>query len=219
MCAKNESNCEKEIQYFIDALTTNETYFFREYSQFQFLQHTAIPQFKKLNRQVRAWSAAASEGQEAYSIAMVMSASLGITPWQVIGSDINEQVLKKARMGIYPLQRLEHMPQKFLRDYCLKGKGSKEGYFCITPELKNKVKFKQMNLTESLSPSFGKFDVIFLRNVLIYFDKTQQLQIIKKMLSVLNPKGYFIISTTEHLDVNSLGLKQVQKSIYQLRDI
>jgi len=213
-----EENCKKEVQFFIDALTTNETYFFREFSQFEFLQKKALPELKRRHRKIRAWSAAASEGQEAYSMAMIMCASLGITPWQVFGSDINEQVLIKARKGIYPLQRLELMPQKLLRDYCLKGKGSKEGYFCISPELKNKVKFEQMNLKDSLPQSIGQFDIILLRNVLIYFDKAEQIKIVKKLLSTLTPKGYFIISTTEHLDANFFGLKQIQKSIYQLRD-
>jgi len=208
----------EERSAFVEALTTNETYFFREKEHFNFLSSEAIPQLQQHTGMIRAWSAAASQGQEAYSIAMSLASSLGYIPWEVFGSDINQEVLAMAKEGVYPLERLNFMPGHLLKKYCLRGNGPMKGYLAITPELRQRVKFDTFNLNKPLPTDFQKFDIIFLRNVLIYFDKSTQEAIINNVLSALKPKGYFFIGTSEHIEPKHFGLIQVKKSIFRLKD-
>lgn len=203
-----------ESSFFVDALTTNETYFFREPAHFEFITKEVLPNAHKHTRHFRVWSAAASEGQEAYSVAMTLDASAGYMPWEVFGSDINRQVIDTASRGIYPVERLELMPADFLRTYCLKGTGPMEGRLSIIPKLKERVSFDVLNLMGNLPAEMGKFDAIFLRNVLIYFDKHKQAIILKNILSKLKPHGTLFVGISEHIDHQQLGLTQIQKSIF-----
>lgn len=205
----------QERSLFVDALTTNETYFFREPSHFDYLSQVVLPLTYKHSTKLRVWSAAASEGQEAYSIAMTLEAAAGYLPWEVFGSDINRQVIEKAQKGIYPMDRLSAFPDQFLKKYCLKGSGPMEGFLTLTQSIKDRVKFDVLNLNSALPTSIGPFDAIFLRNVLIYFDKAHQYKIIRNVLSKLKNNGYLFVGISEHIDSDILGLKQIEKSIYQ----
>jgi chemotaxis protein methyltransferase CheR len=187
-----------ELQLALDLLTTNETYFFREPRHFAFLQQTILPAASAA-RPFRLWSAASSSGEEPYSLAMTLAEHFDIAAWQLLGSDISSQMLEKARAGHYPIARADNIPRHLLLKYCLKGKGSQEGTFLINRQLREKVDFRQINLVEPL-PDIGQFDVIFLRNVMIYFDLQTKRNVVAKLLPLLRPGGYFIVSLSESLN-------------------
>jgi len=203
----------KERIEMINLITTNETYFFREMDHFEFMKNKMIPEhpFKK---ELRVWSAAASVGAEAYSLAMLLNESLARYNWEVVGTDINTDVIKKARMGLYPEKWSDKIPLALKQKYCLKGKGRYEGQFLIERELTKRMHFKVGNLMEH-NREVGLFDVIFLRNVLIYFDDTTKEKVVKNVLKNLHVGGYFIISQTENINmIECNSLKQVDSSIY-----
>jgi chemotaxis protein methyltransferase CheR len=202
-----------ELQIALDLLTTNETYFFREPKHFDFLRHQVLPKAAP-GKMFRLWSAASSSGEEPYSLAMTLTDGLGSTPWEIIGSDISSQVLAKARTGHYPIERASNIAQPLLARHCLKGTGSQEGTFLIDRSLRNRVHFMPINLNETL-PNIGEFEVIFLRNVMIYFDQETKRKVVARMLPRLKPGGYFIVSHSESLNGITDALKLISPSIYR----
>lgn len=198
----------------IDLLTTNETYFFREPRHFDFLRQQVIPKHPRA-RPLRIWSAASSSGEEAYTIAMTLAEAFPDGNWEVIGSDICTLVLEKAQRGLYPLSAAEKIAPSLLKKYCLKGADEYEGYFLIGKALRSRVRFLQVNLMENL-PDLGQFDVIFLRNVMIYFDMPTKQRLVGKAVEALKPGGYFIVSHSESLNGVNTQLKVVHPSTYQL---
>ncbi|MBR7800729.1 CheR family methyltransferase [Undibacterium fentianense] len=204
---------EDETTAAIDLLTTNETYFFREPKHFEFLQKVVCPQFAK-QRQIRIWSAASSSGEEAYTIAMTLADAFDSENWEVIGTDISTRVLDKARRGLYPMLAAEKIPQTLLKRYCLKGKEEFEDFFLIDQTIRKRVHFSIANLVEPL-PDLGQFEVIFLRNVMIYFDRETKKNLVKKITDKLKPGGYFIISHSETLNGLDSPLQLVAPSVYQ----
>uniref|UniRef100_UPI0027BA6D43 CheR family methyltransferase n=1 Tax=Rheinheimera sp. TaxID=1869214 RepID=UPI0027BA6D43 len=163
-----DQNQPTEKQLALNLLTTNETYFFREDKHFAFLKDVVSQQHLKQNLQI--WSAASSSGEEAYSIAMLLAATLGLqTNWQILGTDINTDVLTKARRAVYPIAETAKIPAAYLQQFCQKGVGKDHGWFRIGDALRQRVNFERVNLFK-LPPDLPKFDVIFLRNVLIYFE-------------------------------------------------
>jgi chemotaxis protein methyltransferase CheR len=197
-----------------DLLTTNETYFFREHKHFDFLRQQVIPNHPR-GRPLRIWSAASSSGEEAYTIALTLAEYCGDKPWEVMGTDISTRVLETARRGLYPMSAAEKIAPALLKKYCLKGKDEYEGYFLVGKALRSRVQFQYANLMESL-PNLGQFDVIFLRNVMIYFDMPTKQKLVAKALELLKPGGYFMISHSETLNGINADLKAVQPSVYQL---
>lgn len=206
-----------ELQIAVDLLTTNETYFFREHKHFDFLRDQILPQLKNKSS-IRIWSGACSTGEEPYSIAMTLMEFLGGRPWEVIASDISTRVLEKARSGHYKLEDAESIPKPLLQKYCLKGVGSQTGTFLIDPLIRDRVQFMQVNLNESL-PKLGDFDVIFLRNVMIYFDIETKRQVVKRLLPLLRQNGYFIVSHSESMNGISDKLQMIRPSIYRTSDV
>ncbi|GAB5342140.1 CheR family methyltransferase [Pseudomonas fluorescens] len=204
---------KSELQVALDLLTTNETYFFREPKHFEFLRQQVLPHAAP-GKVFRVWSAASSSGEEPYSLAMTLAESLGTTPWEVTGSDISTQVLAKARTGHYTMERTETLPQPLLAKYCLKGIGRQAGTFLIDKALRSRVNFVQVNLNEAL-PALGEFEVIFLRNVMIYFDQQTKRQVVARLLPLLKRGGYLIISHSESLHGVNDTLKLVAPSIYR----
>jgi len=203
-----------ELQIAVDLLTTNETYFFREPKHFELLRDTILPPLSTLSRPVRVWSGASSSGEEIYTIAMVMSDVLGARAWEILGSDISTRVLEQARTGLYPMTRTKDISREHLSKYCLKGVGAQSGSFLIDKALRNRVSFKQINLNAAL-PSIGEFDVIFLRNVMIYFDMNTKRQVLARMLPLLRPGGYFLVSHSETLNGITTALKMISPSVYR----
>lgn len=204
---------EDETTAAIDLLTTNETYFFREPQHFDFLQKVVCPQFKQ-RRQLRIWSAASSSGEEAYTIAMTLAEHFHNNNWEVIGTDISTRVLEKANRGLYPMLSAEKIPKTYLKKYCLKGRDEFEDFFLLDPEIRQHVHFSVVNLIEPL-PDLGMFEVIFLRNVMIYFDKETKKKLVEKISEKILPGGYFVISHSETLNGLDSPLKLVAPSIYQ----
>ncbi len=206
-----------ERQLAVDLLTTNETYFFREPRHFDFLRDTALPAHPK-ERPYRAWSAACSSGEEVYSIAMMLAEHFGdrlsSQNWSVLGSDLNTQVLGKARAAHYNLARTEGIPRASLQKYCLKGKGTQAGTFLVGRGLREHTEFRQINLNVHL-PKLEPFDVIFLRNVMIYFSQPTKAQVVRRVSELLRPGGYLMIGHSESLNGISNTLESVRPSVYR----
>jgi len=202
-----------ELQVAVDLLTTNETYFFREPKHFDFLRDKVLPVHKP-GCKFRVWSAACSSGEEPYSIAMVVADHLGDGPWEVVASDICTRVLDKARTGHYPMDRIDGISREHLSRYCLKGVSSQENTLLVDKKLRSRVNFMQVNLNQSL-PSLGEFDLIFLRNVMIYFDQETKRQIVQRMLPLLKRGGHFLIGHSESLHGVIDTLHPLAPSIYR----
>ncbi|MET0356845.1 MAG: protein-glutamate O-methyltransferase CheR [Cellvibrio sp.] len=202
-----------ELQIATDLLTTNETYFFREPKHFDFLRQKILPHILPA-KPFRIWSAASSSGEEAYTIAMVLANELTTTQWEIFGSDISTHVLQIAKNAHYPMGRASTIPKNLLSQYCLKGVGSQEGTFLIDRGLRSRVSFAQINLNEAI-PNVGEFDVIFLRNVMIYFDQETKRKVVSRILPYLKPGGYFFISHSESLNGVTDALNLVSPSIYR----
>ncbi len=203
----------EEMQRMVDLLTTNETYFFREPKHFEYLRDKILPG-TPLQPPFRVWSAACSSGEEPYTLSMVL-AEYRQGPWEVFASDISTVVLEKARNGHYPLERHEGIPATFLNKYCLKGVRSQAGTFLVAKELRDRVHFRQINLTHPIPAEIGEFQVIFLRNVMIYFDTETKQKVIDNLLPRLKSGGYFIIGHSESLNGVTDKLRPVQPTIYR----
>jgi chemotaxis protein methyltransferase CheR len=201
-----------ELQMAVDLLTTNETHFFREPKHFDFLRQHILPAHKA-GRTLRIWSAACSSGEEPYSIAMLLDDVLGDASWEIVASDLSTRVLEKARKGLYPMERMPEIPRHYLTRYCLKGVGSQAGTLLVERKLRERVRFMQHNLTE-MPPDIGEFDVIFLRNVMIYFNQDTKCQVVSRLLPRLRPGGHFLVSHSETLNGVSDALRMVTPSVY-----
>jgi chemotaxis protein methyltransferase CheR len=204
----------EELQTMVDLLTTNETYFFREPKHFAFLRDEIIKK-RKNPATFRVWSAASSSGEEVYTLAMVLADNLPNTPWEIVGSDISTQVLDKAATGHYSLARTEGIPPDYMTKYCLKGVRSHAGSFLIAPELRAKTRFYQINLMNPIDTEIGEFEVIFLRNVMIYFDQPTKAKVVQNLLPRLKSGGYLVIGHSETLNGITDGLAAVLPTIYR----
>lgn len=202
-----------ELQTALDLLTTNETYFFREPKHFDFLQQRILAE-RQPGSPFRVWSAACSSGEEPFTLAMVLSDQLGEAPWEILASDISTRVLERARSGLYAMERASHIPQHYLQEYCLKGVGSQEGRFLMDKRLRSRVSFQQINLNETL-PRLGEFDVVFLRNVMIYFNTDTKARVVERIAAMLKPGGYLIIGHSESLNGITDVLSAVRPSVYR----
>ncbi|QDX80580.1 SAM-dependent methyltransferase [Denitratisoma sp. DHT3] len=204
---------DQELQLMVDLLTTNETYFFREGKHFDFLRNVAAAH--PAGRPFNVWSAAASTGEEIYTICMVLADVLGIDGnWTVTGSDINLSVLKTAEAGHYVLDRTRGLPPEYLRKYCLKGVREQEGTFLIDKRLRDHTRFLQVNLNNQL-PELGPFEVIFLRNVMIYFDQETKRRVVGRLIQKLRPGGCFIVGHSETLNGINDEVRAVHPTIYR----
>jgi chemotaxis protein methyltransferase CheR len=186
-----------EFQVAVDLLTTNETYFFREGAHFTLIEQELS---REHPRSVRVWSAASSFGDEAYSTAMVLAdlqqqGRIG-EDWSVLGTDISDRVLRSAQQGIFPNERLREVSRERLKRYCLRGEGEAEGLSQVQPRIGQRVRFGQLNLCEPIG-DLGPFDIIFLRNVLIYFDQATKVEVVDRVLTQLRDGGLLFIGTAE----------------------
>lgn len=200
-----------ETQTAIDLLTTNETYFFREPKHFEVLRRVAE---QARGKPFRVWSAASSSGEEPYSIAMVLADVLGDGSWDVLGSDISQRVLERARRGHYPIARTAHIPADYLKRFCLRGTGPQDGSLLVDRALRGRVTFSQINLNAPL-PAIGSFDVIFLRNVMIYFNAETKRRIVARLLNQLKPGGLFLIGHSESLHLIDDSLEALAPAVYR----
>ena len=207
-------NHPDEVQTMVDLLTTNETYFFREAKHFEYLRDEIIARRTSAGT-FRVWSAASSSGEEAYSIAMTLAEAMPSKPWEIVGSDISTKVLAKAIAGHYSLARTEGIPTGHMHKYCLKGIRSHAGSFLIRPELRQKTSFFQINLMHPVEADIGEFDVIFLRNVMIYFDPETKARVVHNLLPRLRAGGYLIIGHSETLNGITDRVVSIRPTIYR----
>ena len=206
-----EGAAERQIS--IDLLTTNETYFFREPKHFDFLRDKVLPSVDGRER-FRVWSAACSSGEEPYSVAMLLADRLAHKDWEVIGTDLSSRVLDHARAGLYDSTRTQGIPDEYLRRFCLKGTGPYADKVLVDRPLRERLQFSQVNLTETL-PKLGQFDVILLRNVMIYFDTPTKTAVLNRLLPCLKRGGYFLIGHSDTLSGVSHELETVKTAIFR----
>lgn len=205
-----------EFQMAVDLLTTNETYFFREPKHYDLLEAELTTRRSKAPLSI--WSAASSFGDEAYSTAMLLSdmqISGKIGPdWSILATDISHRVLLSAKEAVYPQDRLRAVSPERLRRYCLKGEGPSEGQSMVVDKLRGRVQFGQLNLCKPFS-GLGQFDVIFLRNVLIYFDIPTKREVVDRVLETLKPGGLFFLGTAEGRVACDTPLATVQPGAFR----
>jgi len=204
----------QEMQRAIDLITTNETSFFREKDHFSILAERILPSLPP-DRKAKIWCGASSTGEEPYTLAMVLADRLGLDGWSLVATDINSEVLASAKSGLYTMERAKGIPEAFLKAYCLRGTGAQEGKFLVDSCLRSRVEFRQMNLME-LRPDLKDFDVVFLRNVLIYFDNPTRSALLTEIWSRIRPHGWLVLGHSESVVGLSLPpLEQVVPSVYR----
>ena len=216
---------QHERALMIDCITTNETHFFREPRHFDFLTQQVFPRWKRevaagerLSR-LTVWSAGCSSGEEPYSLAMLLLKHFPPDQgWfvEILATDISTRVLEKARAAIFPMEKAKEIPREFLRAYMLKGTGEQTGFMRASPELQRMVRFARLNLSADSYPIDGAFDLIFCRNVLIYFDQESKRKVINGLLQHLASSGLLFVGHSEHLGGISPGLKSVASTVYAL---
>lgn len=208
-------NPEEQIE-FINALTTNKTSFYRENHHFDMLREEIIPKCIKEKSSCKIWSAGCSSGQEPYNIAILLDPYKRSSKVGVLATDLDSNILARAKRGVYDMQDVEDIPKDVLKKYFFKGKGSNVGKVKVGDEIKALVDFKQLNLMHKW-PMTEKFDVIFCRNVIIYFDKPTQKTLFGKYCDMLNPGGYLILGHSESMGVDTGGFEFVGKTTYRKR--
>ena len=210
----------EELEQFVNVVTTNLTSFYRESHHFDHLKSTVIPNLLVQNeatRKIRIWSAGCSTGEEPYSIAMTLMESIpDIHTWDVkiLATDIDSDVLSKARSGVYRDDRLEGLSDGTVKQWFKHGKGKQEGFVRVAPELQSLISFKQLNLLKKW-PVKGPFDVLFCRNVVIYFDKPTQRILFEKFANVLPAHGQMYIGHSETLFKVSDDFELLGQTIYK----
>lgn len=205
-----------EWERFVNSLTTNLTSFFREPHHFPiFADH-----LNKLGakRPIRVWCSAASTGEEPYSIAMTVLETFGanVSHVSIFASDLDTNVLSTAEKGVYPIDRVEKISPERLKRFFLKGSGSQEGYVSVRPELKRLIEFQRINLLEPNWPVRGPLDVIFCRNVMIYFDKPTQHKILSRFAPLMQPDGLMFAGHSESFLHAADIFKSLGKTVYAL---
>lgn len=216
---------EHELTYFINVITTNKTDFFREPNHFDFLVRKAVPDLIRtweagIKKKLTVWSAACSKGNEAYTIAMVLSDFAaryqGLAfDFIILATDISTDVLEDARCGIYHRQDIEPVPPDLRKKYFLKSKDRNKGLVRIVPELRDKVKYRRLNLMDEDFRFREPLDIIFCRNVIIYFNKETQDGLILRLCRYLRPEGYLFMGHSEVLHCQGLPLRSVAPAVYQ----
>jgi len=210
-----DKHSTSELQIVIDLLTTNETYFFRETQHFEYLEKKVLPNVRS-GRLFKIWSAASSTGQEAYSVAMLLADKLQLSGnWQIVGTDINSQVLDDARLGLYPVEQALKISDNYLRKFVLKGVREQAGKMLMDKKLKAHVLFESLNLIGNWPNHLMDFDVVFLRNVMIYFDEETKKTLVNKIAQRIKPGGYLFVGHAESLHGMCDEVKLIQPSIYQ----
>jgi chemotaxis protein methyltransferase CheR len=220
----DEDHFETELVHLIDCVTTNKTDFFREPSHFAFMREFAVPEMLRRrgrsHRPLKIWSAACSTGMEAYTIAMVLDDMVtngANFQFSVLGTDISTGVLHIAETGIYTPEMIAPVPAEFAKRYFLSSKDPTKDEVRVVPRLRRSTNFMRMNLMDPVYPVDRDVDIIFCRNVLIYFDKPTQQKVVEQLCAHLRPGGYFIVGHSESMIHNeSTVLQQVQPTIFRI---
>ena len=209
----------------INYICTHETHFFREPRQFELLEQTILPQWRAeadagaRPRRVRVWSAACSSGEEPYSLAMSLLAHLPAA-WEleVVATDLSTNVLERARGAVWPLEKATEIPAEYCRRFMLRGKGVHAGKMKAGPEIRALVRFQQLNLNESSYALPAGFDLVFCRNVLIYFDGPSKAAVIDRLIRHLAPTGFLFLGHAESLNGMTTPMRGVMPTVYRFAD-
>ena len=210
---------ESEIVNMIDLVSTNKTDFYRESAHFDFMKDVILPDFlaSESRQPMKIWSSASSSGEEAYTIAMVISEFIENNrkiDFEILGTDISARILEKAKLGIYPLDRVDVIPLSQKKKYLLRSKDEENPMVRIVPHLRTKARFQRLNLMDSSYNVPKDFDIIFCRNVLIYFDRETQEKVINKLCMHLKPGGYFFLGHSESISGIDVPLKPLKPTMF-----
>jgi chemotaxis protein methyltransferase CheR len=213
---------EEERVLMIDAITTNETRFFRDARHFDFLEQRVIPLWLSeaehglRHKAIRIWSAACSSGEEPYSLAMLLAKHLPVDQgWNVtiLATDISTRMLALARAGTYPIAKSSEIPPDLLKEHMLRGIDHRQGEMKVMPEIQTMIDFGKLNLVHSPYPA-EQFDAIFCRNVLIYFDPQTKQQVVERLTSCLAPNGLLFVGQAENLSTMNSALRSIVPAVY-----
>lgn len=211
-----------ELQVLVDRISTNHTNFFREPQHFDFLREKFLPAWRAevaaRGEPLRVWSAASSTGEEPYSVAIHLAENLSPpekNAWRIEASDISTRVLDKARQGVYDTARLADLDAERVRRHFQKGEGEWAGHFRVKSELRARVRFHHLNLLAPPYPFAQPFHIIFCRNVMIYFDRATQTDLVQHLTDALLPGGFLLVGHSESLSNLKHRLQSVQPAVYQ----
>lgn len=215
---------KEEVVHFLDAVTTNKTDFFREPQQFNYLCQNALPELARANGyddgwHANLWCAGCSSGQEPYTLAMVLSEYAALRrgfDFSLLATDISTRVLREAQQAVYPEALVEPVPLELRRKYLLRSKAREQRLVRVAPGLRAKVRFGRLNFMDEDYRIRERFDAIFFRNVMIYFDKPTQEAVVRRMCKLLRPGGYLFIGLSESLAGADLPLEAVHTSVYRV---
>lgn len=201
----------RERRLVVDLLTTNETYFFREHAHFEYLGQW----LRGRSGPLRLWSAACSSGEEPYSMAMTVAEYARGNEWSILASDLSLSMLGLAEQGIYDMAQARYFPDGWLHRHCLCGIEDMQGRLRVQAWLRAKVQLREINVVQPLPENIGQFDVIFLRNLLIYFDTAQKQRIVRNLTGRLRPGGLLFIGHAESIHGFNLPLRPVRPSVFE----
>lgn len=218
---------QAEMTRLLDAICTNETHFFREGAQFDLLRDRVCSEWLgdeeagRRSRTIKVWSAACSTGEEPHSIAMVLEDRLGRLGWgiDILATDLSTKVLSQASAGVWRADRAAPIPEHYLKSYMLKGVGPEAGKVKAGAQIRSRIRFAQVNLREADTtgwPGGERFDAIFVRNVLIYFDAPTRHDVLRRLVNHLSPGGYLFLGHAEGMAGAHLPLKSVMPAVYRL---
>lgn len=220
-CDLLRSGGEEELANFFNIITTNLTSFFREEHHFNFLRDKFIPEHMKRresDRKLRIWSSACSTGEEPYSLAIAlheaMGSSLDVWNVKILATDLDTEVLNTAKSGVYKDERIESLSEERKNTWFKAGTGNNESMIKVNPKLQNLITFNALNLLEKW-PMKGVFDVIVCRNVLIYFDRKTQNDLVSRFTKMLRPNGILMLGHSESIDAKSFGLTLIGKTTFR----
>jgi len=217
----SEEGLQNELIHMLDVVSTNKTDFFREPIHFEFLEKHILPEYIRefpLNRPLKIWSAGCSSGEEVYTIAMTIGEFQKDHPgldYSILGTDISSHILQKAVDAIYKEEKTAVMPLELKKKYLLRSKDRSRKLVRIVPELRKKAVYKRLNFMDERYPVEDTFDVIFCRNVLIYFSREKQEMVIRKLISKLRGGGYFFIGHSESIMGLDVPLQQMRPTIFK----
>ena len=220
-----EEGMRSELVHMVDAICTNKTDFFRESAHFDFLVDELLPEMfgagygnPDHRGPLRVWSAACSTGEEPYTLAMVMADYQREYPtfdFSILASDISTRVLDHARMAVYGEERVIPVPDEMRHRYLRRGRHDYAGMVRVSPQLRSKVDFQRVNLTDSSWHPREQFDIAFLRNVIIYFDRETKRDVVAKVIRRIRPGGYLFVGHSETLFDMKLPLEMVRPTVYR----
>jgi chemotaxis protein methyltransferase CheR len=214
---------EGERVRMLDCISTNETHFFREPRQFEFLQSHVFPEWKaqaeagRRPRRIRVWSAGCSTGEEPYSVAMAFLATFPEPPgWEIdiLATDLSTRVLDRARAAVWPIEKAKEIPGPFLKSFMLRGTGAEEGRMKAGPRIRSRVRFERLNLNSDPFLLRERFDLVLCRNVLIYFDGPGKARVLSRLVERLDERGYLLLGHAETVTGLGARTRSVGPTVY-----